>query len=60
MTMIGEELVMTDFVYPPIPERNFDWIAYTGDGECGPFGHGATEQAAIDDLREQLEERGES
>jgi hypothetical protein len=62
----------TNFVYPPIPSRNFDWsciddntydASYEGEDENGhhwrssPSGHGATEQAAIADLLEQLEER---
>lgn len=51
---------------PPIPVRDMDWSAVTDDyditdtyedgtpySNC-PCGHGATEQAAIDDLLEQL------
>jgi hypothetical protein len=55
--------VRTSFDYPPIPARQFDWSAidddtYDGadDSNC-PVGHGATEQDAIDDLIEQIEER---
>ncbi len=54
--------VRTSFDYPPIPIRQFDWSAidddtYDGaeDSHC-PIGHGATEQDAIDDLLEQIEE----
>lgn len=49
--------VRTDFVYPPIPDRRFDWSAIddeTYDGEGCPIGYGPTEQAAIDDLMDQL------
>lgn len=52
--------VRTNFDYPPIPVRNFDWSAVdddTYDGEGCPIGHGATEQEAIADLLEQIEER---
>ena len=41
---------------PPIPERKYDWCATTSDYEPGhPVGHGATEEAAIADLIEKLE-----
>lgn len=61
--------IVTTFVCPPIPSRNFDWSAidadtydasYEGEDENGshwkssPRGFGATEQEAKDDLREQL------
>lgn len=64
----------TNFDYPPIPSRNFDWSAidgntydasYEGEDEnghhwrCSPSGHGATEQEAINDLLEQLSEQGD-
>lgn len=54
--------IRTSFVYPPIPIRQFDWSAvdddtYDGadDSHC-PIGHGATEQEAIDDLMQQIED----
>lgn len=50
--------IKTEHVYPPIPIRQFDWCAYDDDTYDGPgsrIGHGATEQAAIDDLLEQIE-----
>ena len=50
--------IKTEFVYPPIPDRRFDWSAVnddTYDAGC-PIGYGRTEQEAIDDLMEQLEE----
>lgn len=63
--------IKTDFVYPPIPDRSMDWCAWDAatydpgdqDQETGryhggsPLGHGPTEQAAIDDLMQQLEEQ---
>lgn len=49
--------IRTNYVYPPIPMRTFDWSAVDDDTyEPGcPIGWGATEQEAIDDLKEQLE-----
>lgn len=49
--------VHADFVYPPIPDRRWDWSAVTDDydGEGSPCGHGRTEPDAITDLLEQLE-----
>ena len=54
--------IRTNFDYPPIPVRSFDWSAidddtYDGadDSNC-PIGHGATEQDAIEDLLEQIED----
>jgi hypothetical protein len=52
--------VRTSFDYPPIPVRGVDWSAVddrTYDGEGCEIGRGATEQEAIDDLLEQIEER---
>ena len=58
--------INTSFVYPPIPVRNMDWIATTDNYDCDcdqdgyfsthPVGHGATEQEAIQDLLNQLED----
>jgi hypothetical protein len=45
---------------PPIPIRNFDWTAIdddTYDGLGSPVGTGPTEQAAIEDLMEQIAEK---
>jgi hypothetical protein len=42
---------------PPIPDRRYDWSAVTDDYEPGhPVGHGETEEAAIRDLIEKLED----
>ncbi len=49
--------IITEYVFPPIPNRNFDWSAVTDNYEPGcPIGYGPTEQAAIDDLRQQIED----
>jgi hypothetical protein len=54
--------IITEFVYPPIPDRRFDWSAVTEDYDAAddakqpPMGHGATEEAAIADLLEQLDD----
>lgn len=50
--------IATEFVYPPIPTRQFDWSAIderhcSGDTK-DPIGTGATEQEAIADLMDQL------
>ena len=42
-------------------QPNGEWTAIDDDsydGEGSPMGWGATEQAAVDDLKEQLTERG--
>jgi hypothetical protein len=52
--------IKTDHDPPPIPLRNFDWLAYdddTYDGLGSPLGHGPTKEEAIADLLEQIEER---
>lgn len=57
--------IVTEFVYPPIPMRQFDWSAIDADtydgaddagGKARCIGRGATEAEAIADLMEQLEE----
>jgi hypothetical protein len=51
--------IRTDFIYPPIPDRRFDWCAVddsTFDGPGCPVGYGATEQEAIDDLMQQVDD----
>ena len=51
--------IVTTFVYPPIPWRQFDWQAYddnTFDGPGSIVGTGETEEAAIADLLEQITE----
>ena len=49
--------IKTFYEYPPVPVSGF-WIAYDDDlgADTSPYGQGATEQEAIDDLMAQLEE----
>lgn len=50
--------IVTEFVYPPIPDRRFDWSAVDDETYAGPgcpIGRGATEAEAIADLMEQLD-----
>jgi hypothetical protein len=43
--------IKTHHVYPPIPNRSWDWCGYyDGDEENGFYGWGETEQEAINDL----------
>ena len=52
-----DPVISTGFVYPPIPDRRWDWSAYRDGYEPGePLGSGPTEQAAIDDLLQQEED----
>jgi len=48
--------IATSHVYPPIPVRQFDWCAWDDNrgADCSPYGYGATEEAAIADLLENL------
>jgi hypothetical protein len=51
--------IKTSFDFPPIPNRAFDWSAIDDDSYDydQPVGRGPTEESAIADLLEQLEER---
>ena len=54
---MSERKIITTFVYPPIPVRNFDWLAFFDGDEPDDNGQmrtgsGATEQEAINDLLE--------
>lgn len=50
--------IITNFVYPPIPDRQFDYSAVRYGYEPGcPIGWGRTEEEAIADLL-MLEEEG--
>jgi len=42
--------VVTENIYPPIPIRQFDWIAYFDGMEEGPHEHGKTEEEAVSRL----------
>jgi hypothetical protein len=49
-------VIITSHDYPPIPIRDVDWSAVLDNYEPGmPIGYGPTEEAAIDDLLEQLD-----
>jgi hypothetical protein len=57
---MSDARIVTNYEYPPIPDRRFDWSAidentYDGaeDSHC-PIGRGATEREAIDDLLDQI------
>lgn len=52
--------IVTENIFPPIPDRRFDWCAFfEGCEEDGNYGYGSTKQEAIDDLlrlsQEELE-----
>lgn len=50
--------IATNYVHPPIPHRGFDWCAwFSADGEeAGRYGWGATEEAAIRDLKQRFQD----
>ena len=55
--------IRTSYIYPPIPDRRFDWSAvddetYDGApdaGRCRVIGYGKTEEEAVEDLMEQMD-----
>lgn len=53
----ADRKVVTSHVFPPIPLRQFDWCAYFDGDEEGPQGWGGTEDAAIVDLLQTVEEQ---
>lgn len=58
MTRSRNEII-TEFVFPPIPIRSFDWCAYRKDSdEFSILGEGKTELEAITNLIEQDKENG--
>lgn len=49
--------IITYCACPPIPVRQYDWLAYyDGDEEAGQYGSGATEEEAIADFIENYQE----
>jgi len=51
-----EYKINTEWVYPPIPNRNYDWAATLEGYESGDYiGYGPTEEKAKENLIEQLE-----
>ena len=53
--------IKTSHIYPPIPDRRFDWCAYhvTDESKGYNWGWGATEQEAIEDLKRLDDERAD-
>lgn len=53
--------IVTSNIFPPIPYRGCDWVAYVeGEEENSHmYGYGPTEAEAIDDLMRLLEENAE-
>ena len=50
--------IHVDFVFPPIPCRNSDYEAYEIEYNEGmPIGRGRTEEEAINDLLDQMDEK---
>lgn len=63
-TMHDGSKVITTNIFPPIPDRRFDWCAYfdgdePNDNGSMMQGFGATESEAIDDLIRLYEEKCE-
>jgi hypothetical protein len=53
-------VIITTFVHPPIPDRNYDWQAARSGWDLGePLGFGPTPELAINDLLEEEEFRNE-
>ncbi len=49
--------ITTIYDPPPIPMREFDWVALPDSYDIGsPLGYGATEAAAIAALKERLDD----
>lgn len=50
--------IFVSFENPPIPARDFDYVAYFDDvgPEDSPYGYGATEREAIAELIEMMED----
>jgi hypothetical protein len=58
MTDRGKRII-TEYVYPAIPVRDWDWSAVRDGYELGdPIGRGPTENAAIRDLLDREDEEG--
>ena len=54
--MSNSSAIITNSVNPPLPTRQWDWVAYiNGDEECQqPCGRGPTDAEALRDLCEKL------
>jgi hypothetical protein len=54
-------IIRLEFVYPPIPDRRFDWsAALDGYEPPDPLGYGPTMWDAVRDLIDQLEDKEEA
>ena len=54
--MKEKKIIVTYYIYPPIPLRQFDWCAYyDGSEESGPYGYGPCRLEAIRELLEITE-----
>lgn len=49
--------IVTKRVDPPVPTRQYDWVAYVDGGDENVNGRGPTEAEALRDLCEQLAEQ---
>lgn len=58
MNLMSKEFkIITNFVFPPIPIRSFDWSAFREGYEPGNLiGWGKTEKEAIENLKEMEDE----
>jgi hypothetical protein len=57
---INGKPIRTHWLFPPIPVRIYDWTAVLDSYEPDdPIGYGVTEQDAINDLRQQIEDEEE-
>ena len=45
--------IITEYIYPSIPVRDHDWLAYYDGEEEGYTGYGRTEAEAIASLKER-------
>lgn len=53
-----ERAIVTEHIFPPIPDRSNDWVASRdGDDEAGLRGWGPTKDAAVADLQETEREQ---
>ena len=51
-----KKTIVTKYIHKPIPVRQYDWEAHYDDYDEGDhIGYGATEQQAIDDLKQQAQ-----
>lgn len=48
--------IITQHIFPPIPDRSHDWAAYVDGEEEGFTGFGPTEADSIADLKSQIDE----